>query len=147
MPPQEPQHREPRPPHAANLAERASAPGRRARSDAPRLEGVPVGGTTPSPKPGFGVEAGVKPAVKPSRRTPDNQTRLYMNVGSEMEILPIDVVNTIVGETGLPGKVVGTVDVRERHLFADVASEHANSIIAKLNRTQIKGHKVKVKVA
>jgi hypothetical protein len=37
--------------------------------------------------------------------------------------------------------------VRERHLFVDVAAEHANSIIAKLNRAQIKGHKVKVKVA
>ena len=33
-------------------------------------------------------------------------------------------INTIAGETGLPGKVVGMVDVRERHLFADVASEH-----------------------
>ena len=85
--------------------------------------------------------------LKPSRRTPDNQTRLYMNVGAEMEITPIDVVNTIVGETGLPGKVVGTVDVRERHLFVDVASEHVKGIIAKLNRTQMKNHKLKVKVA
>ncbi len=70
-----------------------------------------------------------------------------MNVGSEMGVVPIDIVNTVAGETGLPGKVVGTVDVRERHLFVDVASEHANSIIAKLNRTQIKGRKLKVKVA
>jgi len=42
---------------------------------------------------------------------------------------------------------VGKVDIRERHLFVDVASEHANSIIAKLNRAEIKGRKVKVKVA
>jgi len=84
---------------------------------------------------------------KPSRRTPDNQTRLWMNIGEEQGITPIDIVNTIAGETGLPGKVVGTVDVRERHLFADVASEHVKGIIAKLNRTQLKGHKLKVKVA
>ena len=44
----------------------------------------------------------------------------------------------------IEGKVVGTVDIRERHLFADVSAEHANSIIAKLNRSVIKGHKVKV---
>jgi ATP-dependent RNA helicase DeaD len=88
-----------------------------------------------------------RPAPKPSRRTPDNQTRLWMNVGEEMGIAPIDVVNAIAGETGLPGKIVGTVDVRERHLFADVASEHVKGIIAKLNRSQIKGHKLKVKVA
>jgi ATP-dependent RNA helicase DeaD len=88
-----------------------------------------------------------KPKPKPSRRTPDNQTRLWMNVGEEMGIGPIDIVNAVAGETGLPGKIVGTVDVRERHLFADVASEHVKSVIAKLNRSQIKGHKLKVKVA
>jgi ATP-dependent RNA helicase DeaD len=84
---------------------------------------------------------------KASRSTPANQTRLWMNLGEAMDIKPIDVVNAVAGETGLPGKVVGTVDVRERHLFVDVASEHANGIIANMNRSQIKGHKVKVKVA
>lgn len=64
-----------------------------------------------------------------------------------MGVVPIDIVNAIAGETGLPGKVVGTVDIRERHLFVDVATESANVIIAKLNRAQIKGRKVKVKVA
>jgi ATP-dependent RNA helicase DeaD len=84
---------------------------------------------------------------KPSRATPPEQTRLWMNLGEAMDVKPIDIVNAVSGETGLPGKVVGTVDVRERHLFVDVAAEHANSIIAKLNRAEIKGHKVKVKVA
>jgi len=69
------------------------------------------------------------------------------HLGEAMDVKPIDIVNAVAGETGLPGKVVGTVDVRERHLFVDVAAEHANGIIAKLNRAQIKGHKVKVKVA
>lgn len=84
---------------------------------------------------------------KPSRATPADQTRLWMNLGEAMEVKPIDVVNAVAGITGLPGKVVGTVDVRERHLFVDVSAEHANGIIAKLNRAEIKGHKVKVKVA
>jgi hypothetical protein len=92
-------------------------------------------------------KAETKPAPKASRRTPDGQTRLWMNIGEEQGVAPIDIVNTIAGETGLPGKVVGTVDVRERHLFADVASEHVKGIVAKLNRSQIKGHKLKVKVA
>jgi ATP-dependent RNA helicase DeaD len=84
---------------------------------------------------------------KASRATPPHQTRLWMSLGDANGITPIDIVNAVAGETGLPGKVVGTVDIRERHLFADVDSEHANSIIAKLNRTEIKGHKVKVKLA
>ncbi|MBW8865570.1 MAG: DbpA RNA binding domain-containing protein, partial [Verrucomicrobia bacterium] len=91
--------------------------------------------------------APVPPKPKASRATPPDQTRLWMSLGETQGIMPIDVVNAVAGETGLPGKVVGTVDVREKHLFVDVASEHVNSIVAKLNRAEIKGHKVKVKVA
>ena len=82
-----------------------------------------------------------------SRSTPGDQTRLYMNIGSEMGVAPGDVVGAILGETGLPGKTVGTVDVRERHVFVDVSAEHASAIISKLNRAQIKGRRLKVKVA
>ena len=88
-----------------------------------------------------------KSKVKSERKTPADQTRLHLNVGEEMGVVPIDVVNSIAGETGLPGKVVGKVDVRERHSFVDVSSEHANAILAKLNRAEIKGTKVKIKAA
>jgi ATP-dependent RNA helicase DeaD len=107
----------------------------------------------PEPKPESKLFIKPKPAPaaapkpKVSRATPPDQTRLWISVGKEQGVVPIDFVNSVAGETGLPGKVVGTVDVRERHSFVDVASEHANGIIAKLNRAEIKGHKVKVKVA
>ena len=109
---------------------------------------------SPEPKPESKLFAKPKSASapgaakpKPSRATPPGQTRLWMSLGETQGIKPIDIVNSVAGETGLPGKVVGAVDVREKHLFVDVASEHANGIIAKLNRAEIKGHKVKVKVA
>ena len=85
--------------------------------------------------------------TKHSPRTPPNQTRLFMNIGAEMQITPVDILNAIAGETGLPGKVVGKVDIRDRHAFVDVAAEHAHAIIARLNRAEIKGHRTKVKVA
>jgi ATP-dependent RNA helicase DeaD len=90
-----------------------------------------------------------KTFVKRKEKSPTQsfQKRLWMNIGQEMGVVPIDIVNIISGETGLPGKVVGTVDIRERHLFVDVDEEHSHSIIAKLNRTQIKGQKIKVKAA
>jgi len=83
---------------------------------------------------------------KTSRRTPGDQTRLHINVGAEMGVLPGDVAGAIMGETGLPSKTVGLIDIRERHLFVDVAAEHAAAIVAKLNRTRIKGNKLKVKL-
>ena len=77
----------------------------------------------------------------------EGQTCLHLNVGAEMGITEANVVDTILGETGLPRSVTSAVDIRERHLFVRVASEHANSIISKLNRTQIKGRRIKAKVA
>jgi ATP-dependent RNA helicase DeaD len=84
---------------------------------------------------------------KASRRTPGDHTRLFINVGAEMGVAAGDVVGAILGETGLPSKTVGVVDIRERHLFVDVAAEHANAVISKMNRAQIKGRRLKVKVA
>jgi ATP-dependent RNA helicase DeaD len=118
-------------------------------SDAEILAAVPP--TEPRPasklflKPKPSPVAPPKPKV--SRATPTGQTRLWVGIGTEQGVKPIDMVNAVAGETGLPGKVVGTVDVREKHLFMDVAAEHANGIIAKLNRAEIMGHKIKVKVA
>lgn len=70
-----------------------------------------------------------------------------MSIGTEMGVGAADIVRAIQGETGLPATVIGTVDLRERHSFVDVASENANGIISKLNRSRIQGHKVKVKLA
>ena len=70
-----------------------------------------------------------------------------MNIGTEMGVGPGDIVATIMGETGLAARVIGPVDMRERHLFVEVATEHEKSVIAKLNRAQIMGRRLRVKVA
>ncbi len=134
---------------AIPAADSARAPKRK-----PELPGPPTKTRSPVGKRPVSSDrhrpAGFTPPVAPpkhSRRTPDEQTRLYMNIGAEMGVATGDVVGAILGETGLPAKTVGTVDIRERHLFVDVAAEHANAIIAKLNRTRIKNLRLKVKVA
>jgi ATP-dependent RNA helicase DeaD len=148
----EPRKSEPKP--AAPEIKAAPAPAAAAEktySDEEILAAV----STPAPeaKPASKLFLKPKPAPAPahkpkaSRATPDGQTRLWVSIGSEQGVAPIDFVNSVAGETGLPGKVVGTVDVRERHSFVDVSSEHVNGILAKLNRAEIKGQKIKVKVA
>jgi len=117
----------------------------REREVPPRPRPAPVVVPAPPPKPSV---ASPKPGkFRKGRRPSVEQTRLWMNVGEAMGVVPIDVVNAVAEKTGLPGKVVGTIDVRERHLFADVSSEHAVAIIEKLNRSELKGHKIKVKLA
>jgi len=84
---------------------------------------------------------------QPKVAKPEGNTRLHMNVGEATGLGASDVVNAIMGETGLPAKIITKVDVREKHAFIEVAAEHANAIITKLNRAGIAGRKVKLKLA
>jgi ATP-dependent RNA helicase DeaD len=141
--PPRPEHRPPPPPSPVAPVAVAKPAIHPAPKPPPRQMVRPVMAGEPA-KP---VEA--KPPARPRERprTQPFQKRLWMNIGGEMGIVPNDIINTISGETGLPGDIVGAVDIRGRHLFVDVVAEHANGIIAKLNRTRIKGHKIKVKAA
>jgi ATP-dependent RNA helicase DeaD len=160
-----PPERRERPPERRDYPpeRRERPPERRERSaERPRHEPTAPVAATPKPeanarprpepaavvhKPARHAEARPAQPAKASRRTPEGQTRVYVNVGAEMGVSADDVVGTILGETGLPREVVGTVDLRERHAFVDVAAEHANAILSKLNRAQIKGRRAKAKVA
>ena len=107
-----------------------------------------VGEATPPPAaPAKSAAPKYVPKVKEAPVAGSDNVLIHVNAGEEMGIEASDVVTAIMGETGLPAKVVNKVDVRERHLFVHVAADCANSIISKLNRSQIKGRKVKVKLA
>ncbi|MBI3881767.1 MAG: DEAD/DEAH box helicase [Verrucomicrobia bacterium] len=93
------------------------------------------------------TDAPAAPAPAHSRRAAGSHTRLWIGIGEEMQISPDEIVTAILGQTGLPRTVVGTVDVRERHTFVDVAAECANSILAKMKRAEIKGKRIKAKLA
>jgi ATP-dependent RNA helicase DeaD len=128
-----------------------AAPVKAAAPQAP----APVKFQRPAPRPAPAKShppaTGAKPQPaaleKLSRAVPKGKTRLWMSIGKEKEVVPLDIVNAITGATGLPGKIVGTIDIRERHLFADVSNQHARDIVAKMNKTEIKGHRIKVKEA
>ena len=74
-------------------------------------------------------------------------TRLWLGVGAESQVGPNEIKACILGETGLPPESVGTIDVRDRHAFVDVAAGHVAGILAKLNRTSLGGRKLKAKTA
>lgn len=86
-------------------------------------------------------------APKASRRTPKGQTRLHMSIGEEDGIQREDIIRAIQGQTGLPASAIGEVDLRQRHTFVDVASEHAHAIVSKLKRSQMGNQRLKVKLA
>mgnify|MGYP003333894416 CR=1 FL=1 len=86
-------------------------------------------------------------APKPSRAPGESMTRVWIGIGEEHQVGAEDVRTCIRGETGLPLEALGTVDVRKRHTFVDVATEHVQGVVAKLKRAQFGGRNIKAKIA
>jgi ATP-dependent RNA helicase DeaD len=74
-------------------------------------------------------------------------TTIFINVGRKQLVTPADVVGKIVGVTRLPAGVVGAIDIHQRHLLADVASEHVQVILTKLAGVRVKGEVLAPKLA
>ncbi|MDR2891877.1 MAG: DEAD/DEAH box helicase [Deltaproteobacteria bacterium] len=73
--------------------------------------------------------------------------RLFFNVGSKARVTPGDFVGAITGESGLPGRVVGEIEIHDRFTFVDVPREYAEEIMRVMNKAQIRGMRVAVDVA
>ncbi len=93
------------------------APARRSKPVKDKAEWAPLART--------GREAGFK--------------TIFLNAGRKNLIAPADVVGKIAGVTRLPAKVVGAIDIRQRHTLVDVAEEHLSMILEKMKGIRIKG--------
>lgn len=79
--------------------------------------------------------------------TAPGMRRLWLNVGRMDRIQPKDIVGCILGETGIPPVSIGRVQLFERHSLVDISVSFENQIIDALNRTTVRGRKLKAKVA
>lgn len=110
-------------------------PGRREPGDKPAWAQKGAKGRFPGKGPGKGVA---------QRR---NLERLFINVGSKFKVTPRDIMGAITGETGLPGRIIGNIDIYERFTFVEVPREHAEEIMRIMNKATIRGAKVSVDIA
>ena len=83
------------------------------------------------------------PADRSFRRSAGKpMARLFINLGHKAKIGPKDIVGAIAGETGLPGRIVGAIEIRDRFSFVEVPEEHAQAIIDALNSAQLRGCRI-----
>jgi len=74
-------------------------------------------------------------------------TRLAMNIGKEHGIGPGDVVGVILGTTGLTKENVGAIHLLPKVTLVDVADDHVETILEKLNGIRFKGRKLGLRKA
>ncbi|SMB92304.1 ATP-dependent RNA helicase DeaD [Desulfonispora thiosulfatigenes DSM 11270] len=73
--------------------------------------------------------------------------RLFINVGRNQGITTKDIVGSIAGETGISGKLIGSIDVYERFSFVEVPKKYAKDILMFMKDNQIKGKRINIEPA
>jgi ATP-dependent RNA helicase DeaD len=73
--------------------------------------------------------------------------RLFIPLGRNVGLHPRDVVGAIANEADVPGRSIGSIDIYASSTFVDVPAGVADAVISALNRTTLKGQKVRVDIA
>ena len=83
-------------------------------------------------------------AVRKPPPRPSQGVRLFIGLGSIAGLRPADLVGAIANEAGLAADEIGAIKITERHSIVEVPSERADRVIAALQRSTLRGRKVKV---
>ncbi len=73
--------------------------------------------------------------------------KLFINVGTLQGVRPKDILGALAGETGIPGKAFGNIEVKEKHTIAEVPEGSLETIVAVFKKVRIKGVPVKARRA
>ena len=73
--------------------------------------------------------------------------RLFVNIGRRENISPRHIVGAITGETSLPRKSIGKVDIYDKFTFVEVPKEYVKEVLAGLKNHKIKGKKINIEIA
>ena len=81
------------------------------------------------------------------REDRDDMARLFVNIGKSQNIRPGDVLGAVAGETGISGKLVGSIDMYDNYTFVEVPREYADAVLRAMKDVKIKGKNVHVEKA
>lgn len=81
------------------------------------------------------------------REGADGMVRLFINIGKDQNVKPGDILGAIAGESGISGRVVGSIDMFDAYTFVDVPQESARLVMKAMKNAKIKGKSVRMEVA
>lgn len=77
----------------------------------------------------------------------EGMVRLFINLGKTQRIRPGDILGAIAGETGMPGKLIGSIDMYDKYTFVEVPREYASEVIEVMKSAKIKGKSINIEPA
>lgn len=80
-------------------------------------------------------------------RNGNGMARLFINIGKNQNVCPGDILGAIAGESGIPGRMVGSIDMYDKYTFVEVPEENAESVLKAMKNAKIKGKNIRMEVA
>ncbi len=74
----------------------------------------------------------------------DGYVRLFINAGRKDRLQPGNIVQSIASSSGLPGKLIGAIDIYESYTFVEVPREYAHKVLDSMKDYTLKGRKVNI---
>ena len=76
-----------------------------------------------------------------------DMARLFINIGKDQNVKPGDILGAIAGESGIPGRLVGSIDMYDKYTFIEVPDDCAGEILESMKSAKIRGKKVHMEMA
>lgn len=77
----------------------------------------------------------------------EGMVRLFINIGKKQHIKPGDILGAIAGESGIPGRLVGAIDMYDKYTFVEVPREYGKEILQAMSNSKIKGKTINIEPA
>ncbi|MEG0687582.1 MAG: DEAD/DEAH box helicase [Hungatella sp.] len=77
----------------------------------------------------------------------EDMARLFVNIGKNQNVRPGDILGAIAGESGIPGKMVGSIDMYDKYTFVEVPRENADAVLNAMKDVKIKGKNIHMEKA
>ena len=76
-----------------------------------------------------------------------DMARLFINIGKDQKVKPGDILGAIAGESGISGRLVGSIDMYDGYTFVDVPGHCAEEVLECMKNARIKGKSIHMEPA
>lgn len=76
-----------------------------------------------------------------------DMARLFINIGKDQKVKPGDILGAIAGESGISGRLVGSIDMYDKYTFVEVPQDCAEEVLECMKNARIKGKSIHMEPA
>ncbi len=77
----------------------------------------------------------------------EGMVRLFMNIGKKQGVRASNIVGAIAGESGIPGNLIGAIDMFDSYTFVEVPREYTREVLQAMKNVKIKGKTIAIEPA